>query len=232
MLCPALPSMSVVLGCAISAPLLLLALSIRLFRDSGLVHSNLSPSIVCGVQEPFQEPLLFPVYVRFLLDGQAGTACVGPVGMATLLFVGFFSSMKAPVGRFQVFVPLATLPVALLVAIVGLAHEFPCVGLAHCFQLFSDALLAAACSTSVGIISFFTILCALAAWPSALVSLKMIGYVSSAAAGIAASLVLFRVFVCDSAAAARLSAFISVEGWKAAVASWQPTFSLRLSTIS
>ena len=100
---------------------------------------------------------------------------------------------------------------ASLVAIVGLAHEFPCAGLAHCFQFFSDALLVAACGAFVGIIMFFTSVCAAAAWPSALVNLKMIGYVSFAAAGIAASLVLYRVFVCVSAAAARPSALFSVE---------------------
>ena len=126
-----------------------------------------------------------------------GPVCVGKVGLATVMLGGgFFSLMKVLVGRFQMFVPLAALPVALLVAIlVGLAHEFPCAGLAHCFQLFSDALLAAACAASVGLITFFTNVCAVAAWPLALVSLKMIGYVSSAVAGIAASIVLFRVFV-------------------------------------
>ena len=77
----------------------------------------------------------------------------------------------------------AALLVALLVAIVGLAQKFPCAGLAHCFQLFSDALLAAACAASAGIITFFTSVLAVAAWAFALVSLKMIGYVSSAVAG-------------------------------------------------
>ena len=128
--------------------------------------------------------------------------CVGPVGMATSLFQGLFFLVKALVGRFMVLVPLAALPVALLVAIVGLTQEFPCAGFAHCFQFFSDALLAAACAAFVGIIMFFTSVCA-AAWPLALENLKMIGYVSFAAAGIAASLVLYRVFVCVSTAAAR-----------------------------
>ena len=123
-------------SCAVPAPVLLLAFSILVFRNSGLVHSNLPPSTVCCVQEPFQEPHLFPGYVRLLLDGQAGAACVGPVVFVAVLFVGFFFSMETPVGRLQVFVPLAAMPVAsLLAAIVGLAHEFPCAGVATALSI-------------------------------------------------------------------------------------------------
>ena len=62
----------------------------------------------------------------------------------------------------------------------------------------------------VGIITFFTSACAAAAWPFAIVNLMMIGYVSFAAAGIAAFLVLHCVFVRVSAAAARFSALLGV----------------------
>ena len=118
---PALPSMSVVPRCAVSALLLLLALSAPVFHDSGLVHSYMSPSTVCRDWKPFQEP---PSFTGFLLDGQAAAAWVGLVGMATMSFFG----------KFMVCSSLAALIVALLVAIVGPAHEFSCEGLAHCFQ--------------------------------------------------------------------------------------------------
>ena len=59
--------------------------------------------------------------------------CVGLAGLATVMLGGFFSLMKALVRRFQVFVSLAALLVALIVAIVGLAHEFSCVGFAHAY---------------------------------------------------------------------------------------------------
>ena len=72
------------------------------------------------------------------------------------------------------------------------------------------ASLGAAWAASVGIITFFKSVCAAAAWPLAIVNLMMFGYVSSAAAGIAAFLVLHRVLIRVSAAAARLSALLGV----------------------
>ena len=105
-----------------------------------LFHSYMSPSTVCGDREPFQEP---PSFSGFLLGGQEGAAWVGLVGMATLSFLGFFFLEKALVGRFLVCSPLAALPVASLVAIVGPAHGFFCAGFAHCFQ-FAVLLLDAA----------------------------------------------------------------------------------------
>ena len=113
--------MSVVLGCVVSALLLLLALSALVFHDSGLVHSYMSPSTVCGARKPFQEP---PSFTGFLLDGQAAAAWVGLVGMATLSFLGFFFFVKTLVGRFMVCSSLAALLGASLVAIVGPAHCF------------------------------------------------------------------------------------------------------------
>ena len=113
--------MSVVPRCAVSALLLLLALSAPAFHDSGFVHSYMSPSTVRRDWKPFQEP---PSFTGFLLDGQAAAAWIGLVGMATMSFFGMF----------MVGFSLAALIVALLVAIVGPAHEFSCEGLAHCFQ--------------------------------------------------------------------------------------------------
>ena len=58
------------------------------------------------------------------------------------------------------------------------------------------ASLASAWVAFVGIITFFTSACAAAAaWPLAIVNLMMFEYASSAAAGIAAFLVLCRVFI-------------------------------------
>ena len=72
--------------------------------------------------------------------------------------------------------------------------------------------LAAACGANAGIITFLISVCAAAAaaWPYATDYLTMFGYVSFAAAGIAAFLVLYRVFICVSAVAARLSALVGV----------------------
>ena len=134
--------MSVVLGCAVSTLLLLLALSAPVFHDSGLDHSYMLPSTVCGDRKPFQEP---PSFTSFLLDGQAASAWVGLVGMATLSFLVFFF-VKTLVGKFMVCSSLAALLDASFVAIVGPAHEFSCEGFAHCFQfvvfLLDAALLA------------------------------------------------------------------------------------------
>ena len=72
------------------------------------------------------------------------------------------------------------------------------------------ASLASAWVAFVGIITFLTSACAAAAWPLAIVNLMMFDYASSAAAGIAAFLVLYRVFIRVSAAAARLLALLGV----------------------
>ena len=71
------------------------------------------------------------------------------------------------------------------------------------------ASLASAGAAFFGI-TFFTSACAAAAWPLAIVNLMMFEYASSAAAGIAAFLVLYRVFICVSVAAARLLALLGV----------------------
>ena len=95
---------------------------------------------------------------------------------------------------------LLGLPTSSLVQVLPTAFSF---SLTRCWLQLVPRLLV--------YIMFFTCVCAAAAWPLALVNLKMIGYVSVAAAGIAASLVLYRVFVCVSAAAARPSGLTSVE---------------------
>ena len=93
------------------------------------------------------------------------------------------------------------------VCLVGMAKSF-LDGLKALVGKFAS--LAAACGAFAGIIMFFTSACAAAAWPLAIVSPMMFGYVSFAAAGIAAFLVLSHVFICFSAVAARLSALVGV----------------------
>ena len=123
MWCPALPSMSVVLECAVSAPLLLLALSAPVFRwlwSCSLIHVAVdcvwcSGALSCWMARLLQPGLVWWVWPR-------------------CRFLGFFFLEKALVGRFMVCSPLAALLVASLVAIVGPAHEFSCAGFAHCFQ--------------------------------------------------------------------------------------------------
>ena len=67
------------------------------------------------------------------------------------------------------------------------------------FEVSSCASLAAVWPALVGIITFFTSVCAVAAWPFAIVNLMTIGYVSFAAASIAA----FFVLTVSSSASAR-----------------------------
>ena len=94
------------------------------------------------------------------------------------------------------------------VCLVGMAKSF-FQGLKALVGMFAS--LAAAWAAFVGIITFFTSVCAAAAWPLAIVNLMMFGYVSFAAAGIAAFLVLHRVFFrVSDGTAARLSALLGV----------------------
>ena len=94
------------------------------------------------------------------------------------------------------------------VCLVGMAKSFV-QGLKALVGKFTS--LAAACGANDCNITFFISVCAAAAaWPVATDYLTMFEYVFFAAAGIAAFVVLYRVFFCVSAVAARLSALVGV----------------------